>query len=218
MISTEVRLSRFPVGSSARRMEGRLTSAARWPPAAAGLELRREVRRPIGEPTSDSAARDRRRRSRLSASEYRVGSSTLSSADVRASRLKPWNTNPIVRFRIAASRRFSRRDTSIPSSSYCPEVGRSRHPRMFINVDFPLPLAPMIATNPPRSTAVVTPQRVRAGLAERVVLGSSTRMHAPSPADVTVMAMAPPGAPDVSVLVRRRRPVRAFRRERTGLP
>ncbi len=29
---------------------------------------------------------------------------------------------------------------------------------MFMNVDLPLPLAPMIATNPPRSTDTLTPR------------------------------------------------------------
>ena len=39
--------------------------------------------------------------------------------------------------------------TSIPSKKYVPDVGLSKHPRTFINVDFPEPDAPMIATNSP---------------------------------------------------------------------
>src|SRR6266849_5046095 len=41
-------------------------------------------------------------------------------------------------------------ETSIPSRRYRPELGRSRHPSMFMKVDLPLPLAPMIARNSPR--------------------------------------------------------------------
>src|ERR1035437_9631943 len=47
--------------------------------------------------------------------------------------------------------------TGMPSSRYLPEVGRSRQPRRFSKVDFPEPDSPMIATNVPRSTVMVTP-------------------------------------------------------------
>ena len=45
------------------------------------------------------------------------GSSTFSSADVRASRLKDWNTNPIFSLRISARASRSSSDTSTPSSA-----------------------------------------------------------------------------------------------------
>ncbi len=39
--------------------------------------------------------------------------------------------------------------TFSPSKKYSPEVGESSAPRICINVDFPLPEGPMIATNSP---------------------------------------------------------------------
>jgi HlyD family secretion protein len=52
----------------------------------------------------------------------------------------------------AASSFFQRPSTRTPSSAYDPDVGVSRHPIMFISVDFPEPDAPMIATSSPRVT------------------------------------------------------------------
>jgi len=49
-------------------------------------------------------------------------------------------------------------ETSTPSKKYRPRVGRSKHPRMFISVDFPDPDGPMIATNSPRSITSETPR------------------------------------------------------------
>ena len=83
---------------------------------------------------------------------YASGSSTLDSALVRGIRLNAWNTNPIRRLRTRASCRSVNRLTSTPSSRYRPEVGMSRHPRMFISVDLPEPDEPMMARYSPRRT------------------------------------------------------------------
>src|SRR5437870_3629240 len=89
---------------------------------------------------------------------YSSGSSTLSRAEVRDSRLNPWNTNPIFLFRIDANWSFDIRDTSWPSRKYWPEVGRSRQPTMCMKVDFPDPDGPVTARNSPRSTSRFTPR------------------------------------------------------------
>ena len=46
--------------------------------------------------------------------------------------------------------------TFFPSSRYSPEVGLSRQPMMFINVVFPEPEGPIMATYSPSSTERVT--------------------------------------------------------------
>ena len=82
-----------------------------------------------------------------------MGSSTFSSALVRASRLNPWNTKPSFWLRIAASSFLPSPSTRAPSSVYDPDVGVSRQPSRFISVDLPEPEAPMMASSSPRLTA-----------------------------------------------------------------
>src|SRR5256885_3937175 len=79
------------------------------------------------------------------------GSSTFSSAVARGRSWKLWKTKPISRFRTSASSSSERSLTSRPESRYRPEVGTSRQPTMFINVDFPEPDCPTMATNSFRS-------------------------------------------------------------------
>jgi hypothetical protein len=40
-----------------------------------------------------------------------------------------------------------------------PALGLSRQPRIFMNVDFPLPLAPMMVTNSPRAISTLAPRK-----------------------------------------------------------
>jgi hypothetical protein len=56
-------------------------------------------------------------------------------------------------------------DTSRPSSSYDPLVGRSRQPTMFISVDLPEPDVPMMATYSLAEMSMSTPSsaRIRSG-------------------------------------------------------
>src|SRR6185436_9703292 len=82
----------------------------------------------------------------------------FSSAVVRGSRLKFWNTNPIFRLRSSARSSRSMPDTSRPSRKYWPPVGRSSRPRMFMSVDFPEPEAPTIATIEPFEISRLTPR------------------------------------------------------------
>src|SRR5690606_41415929 len=72
-------------------------------------------------------------------------------AVVRGNRLKVWKTKPISLFRISASSLSFILLTSFPFSIYSPEVGVSKHPRIFIKVDFPEPEGPIRATYSPFS-------------------------------------------------------------------
>ena len=116
MMSRLVLESRFPVGSSPSRMEGRLTRARAmatrccWPPESwLGWWSSRSPR-----PTICSISTARARRSVCASPwEYIRGSSTFSTAVVRASRLKFWNTNPIRWLRMRA--RWSRDMVAISS-------------------------------------------------------------------------------------------------------
>ncbi len=69
----------------------------------------------------------------------------LASTFIRGIRLNAWNTNPILRLRTSASCPSSSDPASMPSMKYCPLVGTSRQPMMFIIVDLPDPDMPMIA-------------------------------------------------------------------------
>ena len=86
------------------------------------------------------------------AAVYPRGIITFSSALVRASRLKFWKTNPIFLFRTSALPSLSRFEISFPSSQYSPDVGRSRHPSIFIRVLLPEPDTPVSASISPFST------------------------------------------------------------------
>ena len=160
-----VRLSRLPVGSSANRMAGLLMRARAMatrcccpPESWLGWWWARSLR-----PTSARASRARRCRSRARRPLplYSSGSSTLSMALVRGSRLKPWKTNPTFLLRAVARVFFDRVETSCPSRMYRPDVGRSRQPRMCMNVDFPEPDGPITATNSPVPISSDTPRRAR---------------------------------------------------------
>ena len=63
-----------------------------------------------------------------------------------------------LRLRMIASSSFDIRETSLPSSTYWPLVGRSRQPRMCMSVDLPEPEGPMIAVKLPRVSAMSTPR------------------------------------------------------------
>lgn len=89
--------------------------------------------------------------------ERRGRSISFVRGEVRASRLKPWNTKPKnCRRRRARSSRESD-STCTPLNRYSPAVGRSRHPRVFMAVDLPEPLGPMMATKSPWAMSRSTP-------------------------------------------------------------
>src|SRR5580704_6454720 len=65
--------------------------------------------------------------------------------------------NPSFFKRTSASALSSSWETSMPSSTYVPLVGRSRQPIKFISVDLPEPDGPMIATYSPAAIVKVRP-------------------------------------------------------------
>ncbi len=67
--------------------------------------------------------------------------------------------NPISLFRICASSSSFIAEISRPFRMYDPVDGVSRQPMRFINVDFPDPEGPMIATYSPASIESVTPSK-----------------------------------------------------------
>ena len=72
-------------------------------------------------------------------------------------RLKLWNTKPILRRRKMVRASSFREKMSLPSTVTAPPVGRSSPPSMCSKVDLPEPEVPTIATNSPSSTARSTP-------------------------------------------------------------
>src|SRR5437867_4163641 len=152
--------SRFPVGSSARIIEGSLSSARAIatrcccpPESSLGRCLTRSPR-----PTCPSAARARARRSWRSP-PYTSGSSTFSTALRRERRLNVWKTKPMCLLRIAASWSSDSLPTFSPASSYVPASATSRQPSTFISVDLPEPDGPMTATSSPAWMSRSTPAR-----------------------------------------------------------
>ena len=106
IISSLARESRLPVGSSASISRGRVDQGARDRHPL--LLPARELARVVVQALAQADAFERRRRpcaphSRGGRPRRRSGSSTFSSAVVRASRLKLWNTKPSVRLRVSAS-------------------------------------------------------------------------------------------------------------------
>ena len=105
MTSTLVRLSRLPVGSSARIRLGVLTSARAmatrccWPPdSSLGGGGRGRPGRPLRARPSPA-----RWRSPAGTPAYSIGSITLPRRPSAGSRLKPWKMKPILRLRRSAS-------------------------------------------------------------------------------------------------------------------
>ena len=67
----------------------------------------------------------------------------------------------MLRLRTAASSSAARSATFLPSSAYCPALGRSRQPITFMKVDLPEPEGPITATNSPLSMSTLTPSSAR---------------------------------------------------------
>mmetsp|Transcript_11221 Transcript_11221/g.31253 ORF Transcript_11221/g.31253 Transcript_11221/m.31253 type:complete len:252 (+) Transcript_11221:677-1432(+) len=153
MTSTVLRESRSPVGSSRSSRSGWFARARAMvtrccsPPDSS--EGRCSMRSPRPTMVRRRRARWLRRAggSRLSSA---MGSSTFSKADMVASRLKDWNTNPILRsLRLDRKWSLARLSTCFPNSLRTPPVGLSMHPIRFKSVVFPPPLGPRSMTNSP---------------------------------------------------------------------
>ena len=89
-----------------------------------------------------------------------MGRATLSSAEVRASRLNIWKMKPMVRERrIAPS--SSREPGDVPAQQAVASraSGGPAGPRICMKVDLPEPEGPMMATNSPSSMSRSIPLR-----------------------------------------------------------
>ena len=146
-----VRLSSAPVGSSARMTEGSPASARAmetrccWPPDS---WLGRFLYFPF-RPTRSIWYRARSARSSAGMPAYNSASSTFSCTFSLGIRLYCWKMKPSVLLRISACSSSVSSDTSSPFKKYCPLVGTSRQPIMFISVLLPEPDWPTMATNSP---------------------------------------------------------------------
>ncbi len=165
MMASLVRLSRLPVGSSARTIAGSPTRAraiaTRWrspPDRAPGRCSARSA-----SPTASSASPACRSRCRRGTPAYSSPSATFSRAVSRSTRWNCWNTKPMRRPRTAVRRRSPRRLMSRPSMRTVPVVGRCSAPTTFISVDLPEPDGPTMTTNSPVVTMRSTPSSARTG-------------------------------------------------------
>ena len=70
-------------------------------------------------------------------------------------------------FLISASSSRESVETSSPSRKYCPFVGLSRQPIMFMKVLFPEPDAPMMETNSPSAMSIDTPRSALTSISPR---------------------------------------------------
>ena len=163
MISVPVRLSRFPVGSSASRSFGRLISArARAvlccsPPESSLGRWSMRARKP----TRSKASRARPCRLVRSTSANLSGSSTFSATVMLGIRLNDWKTMPTTckRYLASSSRESFARSRSCTTT--LPEVGRSRPAIRFSTEDLPEPELPRRATKSPAQTSSDTPSTAR---------------------------------------------------------
>src|SRR5262245_59897598 len=89
-----------------------------------------------------------------------IGSITFSNAVSAGSSWNDWKTNPTMRRRSAARPSSSSRARSMPSTSTCPDDGRSSPASSPSSVVLPEPEAPTIATASPGSTSKLTLSRI----------------------------------------------------------
>src|SRR3954447_9311813 len=160
-ISALARLSRLPVGSSAKTIEGLLTRARAaatrccWPPESSLGRWESRSRRPT---VSMTVSNHSWSTFRPAMSRGRV---MFSRADRVGTRLNAWNTKPR-RSRRSFVRALSDRPAiSMPSMTIRPLVGRSSAAMQCMSVDLPDPEGPMIAVMRPRANSTLTPSNAR---------------------------------------------------------
>ena len=150
MTSRPDRASRLPVGSSAKRISGRVASARAMavrcccPPESSPGRCFSRDSRPRRETTVEIHARSSALGRRSSSSN---GSRMLSLTVSVGTRLKAWKTNPIRRLRRADSSSSRRPLISFSPRWTLPEVGRSSPARTCMRVDLPEPEGPITAVS-----------------------------------------------------------------------
>ena len=158
--------SRFPVGSSARTMAGRPTSArARATRCCSPRTAPRPVAGPLEEP--DLAERVHGQPARLlrrTALDERREHRVLEGGEVREEVVELEDEAPSSR-RNRVSSASDRAKRSSPRNQTDPAVGRSSAPRTWRSVDLPMPDAPTTATSSASCTVRLTPFSTRRGSA-----------------------------------------------------
>ena len=153
-ISSDVLLSKAPVGSSAIIKLGRLTIARAMatrcccpPESCFGCFL------PLsGKPTFVRTSWTRSLASFGVNPLYKRGNSMFSSTVSVSIKLKFWKTKPTASFLIRDSSLSEKSPISRSSNKYVPSNFLSIKPSKLIKVDFPEPEGPIIAKNSPAST------------------------------------------------------------------
>ena len=158
MMPTDVEGSRFPVGSSAIRIMGRLTKARATatrccspPDSSSGMRCAlpsSPTRSSTSGTTLSIAARGLPITSRANATFWKTV--------LLGSRRKSWNTQPIER-RSAGTFQFDSLARSLPATCTRPAVGTSSLSTSRRKVDLPEPLEPTRKTNSPFSMSTSTP-------------------------------------------------------------
>ena len=150
-ISSLVRLSRLPVGSSAKITSGLATSARAMPTRCCCPPDICDGRwlMCFSSPTSRSIAVAAALRLRSPTPRYTSGMDTFSTAVIDGNRLNCWKMKPM-----CCSRKFTSCDSLIfskccPAITMLPRVGFSSPAIMLSSVDLPLPDRPMMHTNSP---------------------------------------------------------------------
>ena len=157
MMPALVEGSRFPVGSSASRMAGRLTMARAMatrccsPPESSVGSLLALPASPTIFSTSGTASW---MKPLLLPMTWRE-KATLANTVFCGSSRKSWNTTPMLRRKYGTLRLLRLRRLR-PSTWICPEVGLSSFSTRRRKVDLPLPDAPTRKTNSPRRISRVT--------------------------------------------------------------
>ncbi len=175
-ISAPVRESRLPVGSSAKTISGRPTSARAtatrccWPPDSSAGRCPSRSPSPTAATTAANHSGSGRRPARVS------GSAMFSAAFSAGTRLKPWKTNPARSRRNTVSCRSDRLPSSTSPMNTCPEDSVSSPATQCMSVDLPAPDGPMIAVNRPAGNATLTSSIARTSAAPGPVhLGGAGR-------------------------------------------
>ena len=140
--------SRLPVGSSASNSGGRLTSAGRWPPAAA---RRREFGRTVAQPWSELELFEQLDRPGASGrvlARQCGGRHVLQDGQV-GQQMEHLEHEADLLPRNLARAAAEAAGRSSPATTTRPDVGEASPPANIKSVDLPHPLGPRTATNSP---------------------------------------------------------------------
>ena len=153
--------SRLPLGSSAKTIAGRETSALAAATRCCSPPESSAGRWPSLSPTPTASTTWSNQSWSGSSPAIEIGSRMFSSALSVGTRLKAWNTKPTrSRRSIVRSRSLSMLSSTSPNHTW-PDVRLSRPAMQWSSVDLPDPDGPMMALKRPLSNSAVTPSSAR---------------------------------------------------------